>query len=126
MTSIPANDPSSNTVSITSADARMMSPAPDLDAGHVAALVDGKCRQRLDELGERLAGDHEPLHADVRLVDRTLGGGGEVAHGAAHADDPVSGAGEPGLIGQYLAARAPEPAAGPASSPDPARGGTAR
>ena len=81
----------------------MMSPRPTLMPGTSPRSSTGSAASVCDELGQHLAGDHEALHADVGLVGHALRGGGEVAHRAAHADDPVAGAGEPGLSGQRLA-----------------------
>ena len=59
--------------------------ARGLDARHARALGRGQRRQPLDQLLERVALDDHPLHAVGRQAGRALGGGGEVAHGAADA-----------------------------------------
>ena len=57
-----------------------------LDARDARALGGGQRREPLDELVERLALDHHALHAVGRQPRGALRGGGEVAHGAADAD----------------------------------------
>ena len=76
---------------------------PDLDPGHLAASVDRERGERLDEVGQHLARDHEALHADVGLTRHPLRRRGEVSHRASHAHDPLAGAPERGIAGQRLA-----------------------
>src|SRR3954447_14576162 len=62
--------------------------AAGLDAGHLAALGRRQLGELVDERVERLAGEHEPLDAELGDLRLALGGGGEVAHRAADPDDP--------------------------------------
>ncbi len=61
-------------------------PAPELDAGNAAALGHRQAGERVHEITDRLRRDKEPLDADVELAGGTLRRGGEVAYGAADAD----------------------------------------
>ena len=73
--------------------------AARLDAGQRALR-----RRALGQLGHELAQRGAPEHVALDAVaGRALGRGGEVADGAAHADEPAAGAGEPAFARELLA-----------------------
>jgi hypothetical protein len=68
-----------------------------LDAGDPRPVGGRQRREAGDELVERVGGDAHALHpARVGQVPQPLGGGGQVAHRAAHADQARAALHEPG------------------------------
>ena len=68
-----------------------MSPRPGLMPGIEPRSLGAERGQLADELAEGVGLDHEALDAEVELPPSiALGGGGQVAHRAAHPDQPVA------------------------------------
>ena len=95
VTSMPAKSPISSTVSIVSAEARMMSPRPGLMPG-TSPRSDGGSDASVETRSPSVsARDHESLDADVDLIVLVQGGRGEVAHRAADAHQATAAVGQP-------------------------------
>ena len=92
VTSIASNPPSSSRRGQHERAAQDHVGAVVLDALHLRPLRRRPRGQLLDQLLERLAGELEPLHVDVRDVEPLHRRGGEVADRPADADQPAAAA----------------------------------
>ena len=83
VTSISSKPPCSIAAATTSAPPRITSPRSGLMPRTDAALRRGLAGELLDQLLQRVAGEHEALHVEVGQVHPLLHRGGEVADRAA-------------------------------------------